>query len=264
MDFGTGLALFGSAKLVEKLLGPTVEYIGDGLKNFTEIRINNVNRIFHKAVIKLGDRIEEEGSVPPKIYRGVVNEGSFCDDEVAAEYFGGVLASSRSQIARDDRGAVMLALVTRMSNYQIRTHYIFYSVIKSLFEGADKKINSFKNREELTTFLPMEIFTKAMDFTDEEEEKLSALNAHSLFGLSRENLIENNFTYGEPDYIKERYPEANTRGIIFQPTILGTELFLWVHGYNERNLYILLDKSKPCKIEEEIMIPQGYRPLKSL
>lgn len=264
MDLGTGLALLGSAKLVEKLLGPTAEYLGGELKDFAKIRTKNINKIFHKAFIKLGDQIEEEGSVSPKILKGIVNEGSFCDDEVTFEYFAGVLASSRSQIVRDDRGAVMLALINRLSSYQIRTHYIFYSVIKSLFEGTDRKMNSFENRKEMMTFLPMEIFIKAMDFTGQEEEILSSLKAHSLFGLSKEDLIENNFTYGTHKYIKERHPKATTGGIIYQPTILGVELFLCAHGYNEKNLYCLLDIDKPCKIEEEIMIPQGYRPLNTL
>ncbi len=46
MDIVTGLALFGSAKLVGKILGPTAEYIGEGIKNWTEKRTNNVKNIF--------------------------------------------------------------------------------------------------------------------------------------------------------------------------------------------------------------------------
>ena len=28
----------------------------------------------------------EDGSVPPRVLAGIVNDGSFCDDEVAVEY----------------------------------------------------------------------------------------------------------------------------------------------------------------------------------
>jgi len=36
MEVGTGLALLGSAHLVVKLLGPTADYIGSGIKTWTE------------------------------------------------------------------------------------------------------------------------------------------------------------------------------------------------------------------------------------
>jgi len=264
MDVGTGLTVlgsaFGSAKIIEKILGPTADYLGGGLKDFAEIRIKTISRIFQKAHAKLGDRIEIEGSVSPKVLRAVLNEGSFCDDELSAEYFGGVLASSRSAISRDDRGAALLALISRLSTYQVRAHYILYAVLKRLYDGTEILMTSHENREKLTTFIPMEGFVKAMDFTHSEIERLSALNAHVVFGLSRENLIEN-FTYGQAEYIRKRYPTAPTQGIIFQPTISGSELYLWAHGYDDKNLYGLFDQTKPCKIENGIDIPEGSIPI---
>ena len=79
---------------IAKLLGPTAEYLGDGLRDYTKRRAENISRIFQKASEKLGNRIETPGEVPPRVLKAVLNEGSFCDDELAAEYFGGVLASS--------------------------------------------------------------------------------------------------------------------------------------------------------------------------
>lgn len=51
MDIGVGegLAFLGSSPLVTKLLGPTFEYFGDGLKKLTEKRLNNLRRIFDNA-----------------------------------------------------------------------------------------------------------------------------------------------------------------------------------------------------------------------
>ncbi len=40
MDLGTGLALLGSAKLLEKLLGPTADYVGEGAKTWAQRRFN--------------------------------------------------------------------------------------------------------------------------------------------------------------------------------------------------------------------------------
>src|SRR6266567_7917518 len=122
MEPATGLTILGtavgSAKIVEKLLGPTAEYLGDGLKSWTEKRVENTKRIFQHATKLLGDRIETAGGVPPKVLKGILDEGSFCDDELSAEYFGGVLASSRSGVSRDDRGAAFIALLGRLTTYE--------------------------------------------------------------------------------------------------------------------------------------------------
>lgn len=112
MEPGTGLAILGSAlggaKLVEKLLGPTAEYIGSGIQSWTEHRVKNVSDIFRNAQEKLGDRIDQPGAIPPRVLKEVLNEGSFCCDPLTAEYFRGVLASSRSPVSRDDRGRLGL------------------------------------------------------------------------------------------------------------------------------------------------------------
>ena len=113
MDLGTGLALFGSAELATKLLGPTVEYLGEGLKAWTALRIANTRQIFLKATQKAAPQLESPGAVPPKVLSSVLNHGSFSDDELGAEYFAGVLASSRSNTPRDDRGVGYAALIGR-------------------------------------------------------------------------------------------------------------------------------------------------------
>src|SRR5262245_36922667 len=125
MDIGTGLSIVGSAKLLEKLLGPTAEYIGEGVKSWTERRVANVDRILHKAATKLGGKIDQPGIVPARVVCGILDKGSFCEDELCAEYFGGVLASSKSGSPRDDRGASYAALLGRLSTYQIRRIIVF-------------------------------------------------------------------------------------------------------------------------------------------
>ena len=103
MDVGTGLALLGTAKLAERLIGPTVDYIGQGINTWTEKKVNNLRTIFSKAIEKAGDKLDEDGSVPPRVLNGILNEGAFCEDLLTAEYFSGVLTSSRTSTGRDDR-----------------------------------------------------------------------------------------------------------------------------------------------------------------
>lgn len=77
---------------LQKLLGPTADYLGAGLKDFTQKRVEAIGRIFASAQSKLGDKAEKPGEVPPKVLKSVINEGSYASDPLAVEYFGGILA----------------------------------------------------------------------------------------------------------------------------------------------------------------------------
>ena len=106
MDIGTGLALFGSKELMTRLLGPTVDYIGEGGKQVAKQCCANLGNIFSIALRRVGDRIDTDGTVSPRVLQAILDEGAFCEDAVAAEYLGGVLASARTEGGRDDRGVM--------------------------------------------------------------------------------------------------------------------------------------------------------------
>jgi hypothetical protein len=257
MDPGTGLAILGSAlggaKLVEKMLGPTAEYIGGGIKSWTERRVNNVANIFSIARDKLGERIEEPGAIPPRVLKEVLEEGSFCDDPLTAEYFGGVLASSRSDNSRDDRGASWASLVTRLSSYQVRSHFLVYRAIYDRFLG--QKIELTENRRNLSILLPFSSYDHSMEFSQGEMDQVGSLLAHSFFGLSKENLIED-FCSGNGKDLRElrgflkNLPEEG--GIFIRPSVLGVELFLWAHGQG--------NQSPSAYFHLELSVPDGIHP----
>jgi hypothetical protein len=148
--------------LLLKLLGPTAEYYGNELKNWTERRRDNVGRIVEVAARRLGDDIEEDAGIHPKLLKELLEDGSYCEDEVVIEYFGGVLASSRTGVLRDDRGAALARLVERLTTYQVRAHYMFYRLIKELHDGSPKLVSEGETNE-LTIFIPEESFFEAMD-----------------------------------------------------------------------------------------------------
>lgn len=239
MDPNSGLIVLGtaigSAKLVEKLLGPTADYVGGGLKNWTEKRVHNVQRIFRKAADRLGPKLDEPGGVPPRVLKGILDDGSFCDDELCAEYFGGVLASSRSAVPRDDRGLTFLSVVSNLSAYQVRSHYVFYTLFKKHFNGEKfRTIYPVGNGPYHKIYIPFGIYAAAMDLQD--GENVGEIAAHSLFGLDRHRLIYE-FAYDEVEevfieFYREAYPglEAPRVGIIVGLSPFGAELFSWVHG----------------------------------
>ena len=226
-----------------KLLGPTAEYLGDGLRDFTKRRAENINRIFQKASEKLGSRIESPGEVPPRVLKVVLNEGSFCDDELAAEYFGGVLASSRTEQGRDDRGARIAKILDGLSTYQIRAHYLVYATIKQTFAAANLPFN-MEGRPKMRIFLPFDGFVQAMEFNEDELEQFSQLLNHIFFGLSAESLIEPSFwKYGPKEKIVENFKAAQDGGIICQPSAIGAELFLWAFGRAEKPHEYIFDSA---------------------
>ena len=75
--------------------GPTVKYLSGGLGNYAEVAVPNIENVFKKAYAKLSeDRKYMEGVVSPRLLKSVVDEAAFTNDEIAAKYFGGVLASA--------------------------------------------------------------------------------------------------------------------------------------------------------------------------
>lgn len=235
MDVGTGLALLGTAKIIEKILGPTAAYIGDGLKDWTKNRVLNVQKIFKAAEKKLGNRIEKDGRVPPRVLAKILQEGSFCDDELASDYFGGVLASSRSDVDRDDRGATFAALLSRLSSYQIRSHYLFYSIFKSVFDGSGFALSPIE-RPQMEVFIPHPVYAQGMDFIEEEKSRVHTILDHVLHGLSQEELIRSHFWHADKDHIGAKFTDAVEGGIGTSPSVLGAHLFLWAHGRSDLDI----------------------------
>jgi hypothetical protein len=256
MDVGTGLVLASGAAaskdLLIKLLGPTAEYLGEGTKDIIQKRVDNLNRIFNHSINLLGSKIETEGEVSPRILKHILNEGDFCEDKLTSEYFGGLLASSRTGEQKDDRGLTYLAVVSNMSTYQIRTHYVFYSIIEKLFKGQNFQFSIEEDCNKMRVFLPLNVYLESMG-TDKDKE---VLTIHSLVGLRRLGLI-NSYAIGPKETISQYYPPANSGGLLFTPTTFGVELYLWAHGYANTPVNSFLDKENQFAKSELVSIPDG-------
>lgn len=220
---------------IQKLLGPTADYLGQGLRDFTQKRVETIGQIFHKAESKLGNKIETPGEVPPKVLKAVLDEGSFSNDELAVEYLGGILASSRTEHGRDDRGARIAKIVDSLSTYQLRSHYLIYSTVRTLFAEKGLSMNML-GRPKMQIFLPFAGYFAAMDFSHTEMQQISSLLSHIFFGLHGDNLLEGDWQYGDKDSIGKLFAGATEGGIVCQPSSLGTEVFLWAFGQADKPL----------------------------
>lgn len=261
METGTGLLVLGTAlgskDIIVKMLGPTAEYIGDGLKDFTKKRVDTIKDIFKNANKKIGDKINEPGAIPPKVLRGTIEDGSYANDFLTVDYFGGVLASSRTGISRDDRGAFFNSLISRLSTYQLRMHYILYHAIKKIFNGEEINWGINTERSKLKLFIPYSSLIGSMDFTKEEISKLPILLDHIVNGLLREQLIDDSFQYGPLDHVKKYFSKASESGLILQPNRLGFELFYWAYGLGQENPHSFLRREIAFDIDENVKIDEG-------
>ena len=233
--------------LVTKLLGPTADYLGVELKTLAEKRLQNVRSIFTNATRKLGDRLDEPGQVSPKVLKTILNDGSYCEDEVSVEYFGGVLASSRTVTIRDDRGSRIVRIIDGLSSYQIRTHYMIYTAVAQLFDAGSHNLTLSSDRHAMEVFIPFPAYDEAMQFTEQEFNE--QLLPHIFNGLSSDGLIDDHWSYGSKEELRKIGRASPGDGILCRPSALGAELFLWAFGYGDKDLNFMLSEGFSATID---------------
>jgi hypothetical protein len=258
MDPETALVLFGSAQLAVRVLGPTADYLGEGIKTWTQDRVRNVRNIFENAAEKLGSELDEEGAVPPRVLAGILTDGSYCDDPVATDYLGGVLASSRTGFKRDDRAASLVALISRMSTYEIRAHYVLYTAARQRLRGQSIYLRMPEQRRFAgRIFVPWSVYDPAMDFTS--GEPANAITVHVMYGLSQEDLIGSEWVMGDVEALTSvsRFPTPG-EGLVFEVTVPGMELYLWAQGRTDVDTNDgFLDPAEEFRLQPPVIVPEG-------
>jgi hypothetical protein len=227
-------------EVIEKLLGPTAAYLGDQVKGLAEKCNINVGNIFKRAARIAGSRLDEPGAVNPRILRGVVNEGAFIEDEVGSEYFGGILASSRTPDGKDDRGVAFVALIRDLSSYQLKLHFLVYRCVRAFFRGEQLRVGVPTDRARMRVFIPLETF--AAEIGVSEDDVPSVLD-DAVHGLGRAGLIDPQFLYGKAEYLESAWPEATGPGLLLIPSVYGAQLFMWGHGLGYLPVVRFLDRS---------------------
>jgi len=246
--------VLGSKDILVKLLGPTADYLGDQVSGLVQKCNINLDSVFARATKKLGERIDQRGSVSPRILRHVLDDARFCDDEIAAEYYGGILAGSRDATGKDDQALPYLSKVREMSVYQIRLHFAFYYEIVRFFSGDKPNLGISAECHQSGLLLPHEFLIPL--FPPEKIAKsYSDMMTHSVVGLYSQGLIET-YAYGEAETLKQNFPEASKNGVYMAPSFMGAELFLWGLGIESPNGHRFFDVDLN-KVEKIIPIPSG-------
>lgn len=131
--------------LWKKLLWPTIEQIWDDFKKLYE---KWRDFIIKKATSKVKNMDSQE-MTNFRVTKEVFWNWSFTDEAICAEYFGWILASSRTVDGKDDSGIYYLDIIKWLSSKQLHLHYILYrSLEKLLLQNTEKqKINLWQNTE---------------------------------------------------------------------------------------------------------------------
>lgn len=127
----------GAAYVAQKLFGKTLDEMGDDLN---KIYKSNRDKLLAKAARKVAD--PNDGAKPNlRVARDVIWNGAVTDDEVCAEYFGGLLASSRSADGKDDSALIYVDCIKALSAKQLHLHFVIYTCLQGILVRSGKTIN---------------------------------------------------------------------------------------------------------------------------
>jgi hypothetical protein len=198
-----------------RVLGPSADAVGEALRRYTEYRLRNVQRIVQCADAKSGS--PDEGAVVNlRVAHVILEDGSYCDDELTASYLGGLLAGSRTPRGQDDRAVPWSKVVTSLSSLQIRAHYLLYREWAARLRIIGVyELGVEAGRTQATMEISSGEFSKLLlgDSGVDENDAMS----HAIGGLIRVGLLDDGFRY-------------NGELVRVTPSIAGLELYGWAQG----------------------------------
>lgn len=211
----------------KKVLGPTLDAMGRDVKTlyeaWSEPRLANLAAILSKAEKRGGG--EGDYQVHPRIIHELFEEGSWTDDEVAQQYFAGLLISSRSTDPYDDHGVFYARIISSMSSNQVRMHHaLYYAYATSADHGSNGLFGDYGQ----ALWMPTADAAAALSILPHDPEA-SAVE-ETLAALSRDGLLASSGV-GTPDEFREVLDlNADQDSSYAAVTALGVRLFLWAYG----------------------------------
>jgi hypothetical protein len=121
-----------------KLFGTALATMGDDIN---KLYVRGRDKIVDAATKKIDDP-EDGKTVNLRAARDVLWNGAITEDEVCAEYFGGMLAAARSEDGKDDGVVHYVDTIKAMSARQLELHYVIYKAWQNLLnQRVDTPIN---------------------------------------------------------------------------------------------------------------------------
>ncbi len=203
----TGAAL----TVANKLLGKTAETIAADLANVYAAGRDKIIVAAQKKINNIND-----GKIANlRIARDVFWNGAYSDDYVCAEYFGGILASSRSSDGKDDRGIYYTDIIKSLSSQQLLFHYVIYHTLNSLWLKLGDEAKAI-NAGSAT-----DVQKRDLCFSTNELESLGIDIDKDLVALYNKGLITNHYS-ADHQALEDKRTFPYTKVV---PTMLGIQLY---------------------------------------
>lgn len=122
---------------IQKAFGPALEEIGEDFRKLYKYGRDNIVLRAYRKIQDTEDGLESN----IRVTRDVLWNGALSHDDVCAEYFGGVLAASRSEGGEDDSAINYIDTIKSMSSSQLRLHYFINREINKRMAGSEGDIN---------------------------------------------------------------------------------------------------------------------------
>ena len=126
-----------------KLFGTALTTMGDDINKLYAKGRDKIVEVATKKVIDPDDGKK----VNLRAARDVLWNGAFTEDEVCAEYFGGMLAAARSMDGKDDGVVHYVDTIKAMSARQLELHYVIYRAWQSMLLAEQSSINVAQSTE---------------------------------------------------------------------------------------------------------------------
>jgi hypothetical protein len=251
--------------LIRRMFGPSADVVGEALSRVVEQRTHNLGRIVKNAEGKLTDKQLDNGSIPLRVVGALLQSGSFCEDTVSVEYLGGVLASAKSGMPRDDRGAKWIQTVTSCSAYDLRLHYLLYAGFHRFVQQWERPSPlprwddlNFMRRRLGSLLFNYEHVVKGMDFDEAESANHDSIIRESLYELHRARLIE----YYE---VSSRGELSGTTGrqipfginLEFTPGPSGIQLYMYALGMGHQPIGVFNEPH--AQLDIGVLVPDCLR-----
>jgi hypothetical protein len=235
--------------LIIRIFGPSADAVGEALGRYTTYRLRNVGRIVNRADTKSGGTTDR-GIANPRVAHVLLEEGSYCDNEVMVDYLGGVLAASRTPSGRDDRAVAWSNLVTSLSSLQVRAHYLLYREWAARLHGLeDFNIGVDAGRSSAVMQVELQEFCSLLIGGDD----INVNNAlsHAIVGLVRVGLLADGYAFGPSSQV----PGINTEFehvLCVRPSLMGVELYGWAQGLAGLSAAEFITKAEAFEAEDPI------------
>lgn len=226
---------------IKDLTQPTLQEMGldlsEGYKALKEIATNAIKKNSNAGIANRRVAIE------------VLRSGGFAESDIAIEYFGGILASSKTSTGDDDSGIYYTDIIKSLSSKQLHLHYIVYNSLQKIFlKNPDKHAS-------INIGMENELQQNKIFFSTVELDVSMKLELdRNIFSLVQAGLLHTDFKVDT-----KKIEEKEISYVEVAPRVLGVQLYAVSHNrlndwrkYNVENFGDFEDIKLPSIFKESI------------